>query len=200
MCKCILNILDIKNLLGMRRPIPAYPQDEFVFRTNGSQVDLTFFVGNDTYLTYISGGATITNTYPSSGSAYNQTITADAGTDAAFSGVNANNLIAIGITNGITFMSFNRSLQVPVVPVSSLKTMDLRNMYGAMYNADIEVTNNIRTLYAVANTTDHRDICVTYINYSTVTNGGVLWIDKTQAYANDVIAAAQAKGWRVYGL
>lgn len=199
MCKCILNILDIKNLLGMRRPIPAYPQDEFVFKTNGSQVGMTFFVGNETYLTYISGGTTITNTYPPSGSAYNETITADAGTDAVFSGVNANNLDAIGITDGVTFVSFNRSLQVPVNPVSSLKTMDLRNMYGAIYNAVIEVSNNISTLYAKAEITDHRDICVTYINYSTVTNG-VLWIDKTQAYANDVIIAAQAKGWRVYGL
>lgn len=199
MCKCILNILDIKNLLGMRRPIPAYPQDEFVFKTNGSQVGLTFFVGNETYLTYINGGETITNTYPPSGSAYNETITADAGTDAVFSGVNANNLSAIGITDGVTFVSFNRSLQVPVNPVSSLKTMDLRNMYSIMYNVSIEVSNNISTLYAKAEITDHRDICVTYINYSTVTNG-VLWIDKTQAYANDVIAAAQAKGWRVYGL
>lgn len=199
MCKCILNILDIKNLLGMRRPIPAYPQDEFVLRANSTPIVISFFIGNSSVLIYTSGGTEITTNYTSG---FHETISipADPGTDIVFGG-NINNVSALGINSGdVIYISVGRILQIPVIPVSSLKTMDLRNMYSAMYSAGIEVANNIRTLYAAANTTDQRDICVTYINYSSVTNGGVLWIDKTQAYANDVIAAAQAKGWRVYGL
>lgn len=199
MCKCILNILDIKNLLGMRRPIPAYPQDEFVLRAKSTPIVISFFIGNSSVLTYTSGGTEITTNY-TSGSYGTISIPADPGTDIVFGG-NINNVNALGINSGdVIYISVERALQVPVVPVSSLKTMDLRNMYAAMYSASIEVVNNISTLYAAANTTDQRDICVTYINYSSVTNGGVLWIDKTQDYANDVIAAAQAKGWRVYGL
>lgn len=182
----------------MRRPIPAYPQDEFVLRANSTPIVISFFIGNSSVLTYTSGGTEITTNY-TSGSYGTISIPADPGTDIVFGG-NINNVNALGINSGdVIYISVERALQVPVVPVSNLKTMDLRNMYAAMYSASIEIPNNISTLYAAANTTDQRDICVTYINYSTVTNG-VLWIDKTQAYANDVIAAAQAKGWRVYGL
>ena len=199
MCKCILNILDIKNLLGMRRPIPAYPQYELVLKAESTPINLAFFVGSSADLIYISGGAEITTTYPSTGHLTNIFVPADPGTNIVFAG-SPNNIGALGIFSGdVSYISVNAALQVPVVAPVSLKTMDLRNMYSAMYNASIEVANNISTLYAKADTTDHRDICVTYINYSTVTNG-VLWIDKTQAHANDVIAAAQAKGWRVYGL
>ena len=173
--------------------MPAFPAYQVVMRTmTTGTLDYTpTFTG---VLTVSANG--YTETY---GSAYSGTelsmLDLPAGTD-------------VILTGNITMVTFHPDANVSMLAMSNkirtisglsgnISILDLRNLADAPILLYGE-TNNIRELYATSLGSLYL-VNVDMIDHSTVTDG-VLWIDRTQAHAADVIAEAEAKGWRVYDL
>ena len=192
MCKLILDILGITNILGSRKTAPAYSVDNTVLRTDGSSISYGIATANDTILKYIQGGVEMTDTYTVPPYVRSIAIQADENTDIVFD----YGLAMISLNNGVTFVAFGAYLEKPIVPVDTLRVLDLRNCVLPNYYSSIETPNNISTIYGIADNTINRDTTLAYLNYSTVSHG-MLYIDHTQTYAQDVISAAAAKGWAV---
>jgi hypothetical protein len=190
MIRFIKNILDVKNILGMQRALPTYPANELILRaaTYGGIVfvptyngDLTVQVAGNTY--------TYSNSY--SGSHIGVTgVTAN--TDVRLTG----DIHAIGTdTADINFLAISNGVQGLEID-SGIKVIDLRNANDIRYNQFFWSGDDVDTLYAIANNNNQGRVSKAIIQHSTVADG-TLWINAAQAYAQDVIAAAKSKGWRI---
>jgi len=187
MIRFIKNILDIKNILGMARALAPYPANELIIRSNG-QGDLEFIPVYTGTLTIVQGANT--NYYPDTLSGTGFIIPANEGDSITITG-NITGLDMHGFDSDL--LAVNDSL-VDLKIAERLYIVDLRNadqIQNFTYDAD-----EVDTLYAIADNAAQKDVCVAIITNSSVSNG-TLWIDGAQAYAADVIAAAQAKGWRI---
>lgn len=201
MIRFIKNILDIKNLLGMQRVVPPtppepYPANEIVLRTNGNTVTFTpVFTGSIT-VRYTYNGTNTEVTYGNVWSGQQMSSYSDYGTDFIIIG----NVTQIEVGADVEFLSYGNTidyLYLYVVDSPNLRILDLRNLVSISSYA-ISYACNINTIYANATTSEIKDFTVSAINGSP--DGGVLWIDRTQTYAADVIAAAQAHNWTIYDL
>ena len=196
MIRFIKNILDIKNLLGMQRPIqpipdPAYPANEMVLRTNGNTVTFTPIFTGTIYYRYTYNGTTSVSPYTDDYSGMAFSNYCDNGTDVVITG----NVTQIDVDNDIEFVALNNTVANLSI-FSSVKTLDLRNadsLLGIGY-----MPFGVETLYVKATILNLQGLARTVINFSP--NGGTLWINPNDTYAADVIAAAEAKGWTIYNL
>lgn len=191
MIRFITHILDVLNVLGMQRvvPMPTHPANELVMRAAADgNVDYTAtFTGN---LIVQANGET--DTYPDTYSGIQIGVAGvAANTDIVLTG-NITKIFFLGMAN-ISMLVVNNTTTNFAVS-QNMKILDLRNanlISGFVINSD-----NLSQVYAIANTIAQKNISVDMITNSSVSNG-ILWIDGSQTYAADVIAAAQAKGWMV---
>lgn len=192
MIRFIKNILDVKNILGMQRALPTYPANELILRaaTDGGIMftptyngDLTVQVAGNTY--------TYSNAYSGS---YIGVSGVTVNTDVRITGdvrtigipENMANINFLAIPNGVWGLEISEGLKV----------IDLRNANDIGYNQFFWNGDDVDTLYAIANNNNQRRVSRDIIQNSTVADG-TLWINAAQAYAQDVIAAAKSKGWRI---
>lgn len=198
MCRFIKDILDPFNVLGANRVPPAYDMMDAVIRSKVTPIDFTFGIANigTATLTYINAGNQVTDTYDVDHFPYARTVSvnADPNTDIVLKSDGF--IVGIKIYEGTTFVAIPASSEGVLIPVSTLVTVDMRNGIQAYYSTAIEIPNNISRIYAKCNYTNERDILIAYINYSTC-HRGIIWVNRSDNYANAVIAAAKAKGWRV---
>lgn len=194
----VLDILDIQNILGMQRtqPQPAYDSDLIVLRSNNPIVytTLTFTGAITIYYTYNNVEQQEVRLANDWSGVYMPLPTADAETDIKIRG-NITQADFSASANSIYFTAANDALTNLLIELPT-KTLDLRN--AAALNSIGYLPFGVETLYARATNTTERSMMWSVINNSPT--GGTLWIDRTQAYANDVISAAQARGWNVYNL
>lgn len=203
MIRFLTHILDIKNLLGMQRtpiptPLPVYPANQFVMRSDTINTDVTpVFTGSSINLTVTESGVTHTYNFPSIASGTQIHITADPGTDIIWEGA-LQRIAFNNVPSGISFVALNDTMDQLYDIDDETRTLDLRN--GAAFTIFFERTSvlGITELYARADTSQIKNVSVVAINASP--DGGVLWIDRTQPYAADVIAAAEAHNWTIYDL
>ena len=196
MIRFVKDILDVKNIIGMQRvqPDPAYPAGELVLRSVEHYFYyIPYYTG---YLTY-SGidqtdhviGGSIPDTY--SGQAdFISSVKPDS--DFIFRG-DIVQLDLVDSGNNISFVAVNNTLYQLDIQ-NDVQTLDLRNADNIQSIGTQPF--GVTTLYAIANNAMQRGVCTTIINNSP--DGGILWIDHTQAYAAAVIAAAISHGWHVY--
>ena len=198
MIRFIKNILDIKNLLGMQRtippvPDPAYPANQFVLRSQISGLITFIPIYNGTlHMQYTQGGVVIETDSPSGNSGTTFAIFNDIGEDLVITG----NLEQITINGGVDFVAVNNTVDTIFDVGLDTAVLDMRNADNLV--GLLPAITNIRTLYAIANNSTQRTLCKQIIDNGI--DGGVLWIDRTQAYAMQVIASATAHSWTVNDL
>lgn len=202
MIRFIKKILDIKNILGMQRtpiptPLPAYPANQFVMRSDVLINDVTpTFTGSQMWLTVTEYGNTHTYYFPQVASGNVLQVATDIGTDAIFEQGNITDMDLSAAD--VNFVAVNDTVQNITIN-NNLRTLDLRN--AAVLTSVAAYPSfpyGVRELYARATDIIRREISKSFINNSP--DGGVLWIDRTQTYAADVIAAAEAHNWTIYDL
>ena len=202
MIRFLTHILDIKNLLGMQRtptptPLPAYPANQFVMRSIVANNTFTPVFTGDLLVTTTHGGITSTISIPDTSSGTYVIIATDPGTDIILEGA-LQRIAFNNVPSGISFVALNDTMDQLYDIDDETRTLDLRN--GAAFTIFFERTSvlGITELYARADTSQIKNVSVVAINASP--DGGVLWIDRTQPYAADVIAAAEAHNWTIYDL
>ena len=168
-------------------PMPTYPANELIIRSNGN-VSIQFIPTYTGTLTIVHGSNT--DYYPSTLSGTGFTIPANDGDIFTITG-NITGLDMDGHDSDL--LAVNDSL-VDLKIADDLNIVDLRN--AAVLQNFTYVADDVDTLYAIADNVEQKDVCVAIITNSSASNG-TLWIDGAQTYAADVIAAANAKGWRV---
>ena len=192
MSRFVKNILDVKNVLGMERALAPYPANELVMRAAAN--------GNVDYTATFTGDLTVqanseTDTYPDTYSGVQIGVTdVVANTDIVLTG-NITKIFFVGSAN-ISMLVVNNTTTYFAVS-QNMKILDLRN--ADLISGYVINTDNLSQVYAIANTIAQKNISVTMITNSSISNG-TLWIDNMQTYAADVITAAIAKGWNVYYL
>ena len=170
-------------------PMPQYPANELILRAAADgNVAFTPTFTNTLTLKY---GLT-TDNYP-------QTLS---DTEISATGVSAGDDVIV--TGNVSFLRLPDGANVSVLVLSdtiteyylmqNIEVVDLRN--AKSYISVWLYYDNVREIYAIANTTAQKHNSIAIINQSTVTNG-TLWINASQLYAADVMAAAMAKGWSV---
>lgn len=189
------HILDPKNVLMSDRtptPDPQYPTYQTIFRpVEESFVHLIF-------IAYYTGDLTVTydgNTYTfdNSQSGHVNIISGiPAGDVAIFTGA----LSKFVITQIADYVAVGDTLIM--INLMSAGTIDLRNANNNLIGG-INTHAQTHTLYAKATSVSLKDLCLNILTNSTVSDG-TLWINPSDTYAADVIAAAEAKGWSVYEL
>ena len=191
MTRFVKDILDVKNVLGAQRvqPIPSFDPSLIVLRAAiNDNVDYTpTFIGT---LTVQAKGETAT--YPDSYSGVQiGVLDMIANEDVLLSGnisniflLNSANVSLLAINNTATFFAITRNI----------KTLDLRN--ATSITGFVIREDNLNQIYAIANNITQKNISCDMIN-SSGSIGGILWIDNSQTYADDVIEAARLKGWTV---
>lgn len=203
MIRWIQNILDIKNILWMDR-VPPIPDPQ----TMHSRV---YLKSSETgqYTIIVSRVVTYWQV---------DYVDSDGNEQIAFSASNPNLSISvlggsvINIINGndhafwgisqmderTQYVSVSRRLnyiRTGSGRADGLQYIDLRNAEDLM---ELPIAANLKTLYAKATTETLRDLCLTLLNNSV--SRGVLWISESDTYAQDVVALARTKGWKVYYL
>lgn len=203
MWRFVKDIFDVKNIFGMQRtpipiPIPQYPANETVLQGISDSVRFTpyYSSGLSIQVTKTYNGITSTNTFDDSYSGIGQFIQIDEGTDVIITGslqrIDCGNdveLLAVG--NTITF--------IPAAGIgTSTRILDTRNISTATIANPLNA-NIVDTIYAIPNTTPARLLCERTLAASSVAVG-ILFIDRSATFADQVIAAATAKGWQIYDL
>ena len=195
----VLDILDIKNILGMQRtqPQPAYDPDLLVLRcTTATAQNVTLYFTGAITIYYTYNGVEHQDVRLASdwSGVYMSLNAADAETDIKIRG----NITQAGLDypgNTIHMLAISNTVTVCAIR-NNVLTLDLRNadlIQGFGYNP-----YGIETLYAVASTTDQRNLCTHVLTESPT--GGTMFIDDTDTYAAAVKTVAQAQGWNVYSL
>ena len=198
MIRYIKDILDIKNILGAQpTPLPLRPANETVIHALANTTITPYFTGTLTIKRVVNGTeSTITRNSSQSGIGWN--FPSDRNTDVIITG----NLQKIEIAQhhgGTDYQAIADTVEELVIN-GAAGVIDLRNA-NAIQAASISgaLTKGTKVLYANATTADAKSACISIINGSNVAYS-TLWIDRTQPYAQDVIAVAKAHGWRVYYL
>lgn len=192
--KDILNIL-WKNRTPAPVPDPAYPANQIVLRSPTSLFRFTpYYTGNMTYYGTDPMGNPFSGTISDANSGQPKNASVMPGTDFIITG-SVTQLDVNGYSANVDFVSVSDILQHLDIN-SSTKTLDMRN--GASANGLGYPPYDINVLYARADTNGNNQACVSAINNSP--DGGTLWINTSEAYAADVLIAAQNHGWTVYQL
>lgn len=203
MIRFILNILDIKNILGMQRVSPTPdPQTNFrdVFLKSSETGAYSITASRIVYqieLDYTDSDGISTTITTISDATFNISVLGDTiiklnnGDDNYYWGIdkmdeNTDYVSVSGKLDWIRTESGN---------ADKLQYIDLRNAENLI---ELPIAVNLKTLYAKATTETLRDLCLELLNNSIVR--GVLWIAESDTYAQDVVALARTKGWRVYYL
>lgn len=195
----IKNILDIKNILGMQRapvPDPVHPANQVVIRNAvaGDMKFVPYFTG--TITVYRPGFAPMDVPDTQSGiPVYELDLQAD--TDIVLTG-NIDYIEFESDANVRMFALNNTIHQLRIPMPESLEVLDLRNAENSMavYAFD---TYYGREVYVNSENIESAGLGKYVIEHNTI-NDGILWIDRTGAYAEETIAMAEAKGWTVYDL
>ncbi len=186
----IFDIFDIFGTSNVAPPEPLHPADELVLRGVANMV-ISFICTNQIQLKY--GG----NTYTYFAGTYSNVILDnEANEDVILRG----EVVDILSYTALEYACVSEYL-INLQYNTYLRTIDCRNA-GSDFVAIINNTpgqNNTDTVYAVANTPYQAETIVNQINNSSVSDG-ILYIDRTQPYADTITDAATAKGWRIYDL
>lgn len=195
------HILDVLNVLGGRRniptPDPQYPNNQFILQRGEGLPAVRmqpFYTGSlTTQWTENGTGQEIISPSSQSGSVI--FTNGDPDTDIIFIG----NITKVVSGSGCIFAAANNTLtELDISNAPNMNELDLRN--GTLLSVlTVATSNNIKTIYALANEIGVSNSIISIISTSTITDG-VLWINPNDTYATSVIAAAEAKGWSVYNL
>ena len=197
MIRYIKDILDIKNILGAQRPqpLPAYPADQVVIRAHTTTtIQYKPIYTGDLRVLYTYGGVDREDIVPDTLSGVMAACACDPGTDVVLIG----NVTQVTDFNAyVDFYAASNTITYIRV-YDHIKTLDLRNA-DLLGSWGFSPSCAVETLYAIATTSWLSGISQSIISSSSVADG-VLWIDRTQPYADSVITTARAKGWKVYYL
>ena len=197
MIRYIKKILDIKNILGMKRgvtpPDPPRNSKELFMHSND---------GSFSYTPYFTGDVNVTineETIRLDESQSGTELTATSSSSVVQSWI-VGETYRLNIASGapVAIVAVNDSLRQLDITTTYLRTLDLRHAVMIEEINNDNLYNTVYRLYAIALNNTQKDICTRLINES-IFNNGELWIN-AEPYAADVIAAAVAKGWTVNGL
>lgn len=204
MIRFVKNILDITNILGMKRGNPEPdPVPDWQHVTLQSAETGSFYINVGTVLTY----AHVEYTNPDGKqkeavSNYPPQFNVDVMqfTDILVS--NGNNVynwsrITVDI-NASYFAPSSRLLGVYLQSNGALKKVDLRNANDNFSFLNESYESTIETIYARVASEHLLTEIERLIDGNSIR--GVIWIDKSEAYAEDMTTYARSKGWTVYEL
>lgn len=197
MIRFVKNILDVKNVLGMSREVPPIPDPQ----RNPEELFMHSNDGDFGYTPYFTGTVNIFNGKMNiirGESLSGIEVVTNTGNNVVQSWIIGDTYRLVLPNNApIAILSPNNKLKQIDITTTYLHILDLRNADQIEEITNGNPYNEISTLYAIANNTTQRDICIHLINNSIYTTYAILWIKRTQPYASDVIAVARTKGWSI---